>query len=163
MTVYDVQSLTRQCTATGRALQVGERFWASLSERDGKFVRSDFAASAWAGPPENAIAYWMGTVPAADRPKKPIIHDELLMDCLNRLDGSFDPAQTRFRYVVALLLMRRKRLKFEDAGPDDLVLRDAKTGEKIRIHDPRLSEAEIETVQNDVMMAFGWQEPGVAQ
>ena len=156
MTAYDIQNPTRLCAATGRALQVGEKYWAVLSEQDGKFVRNHYSAAAWPGPSPRAIAYWTGTVPPADRPMKPVIADELLVDCLNRLAGTTDPHQIRFRYVVALLLMRRKRYKFDDAGPNDLTLRDAKTGEKIRVADPRLDESEIEAVQDDVLRSFGW-------
>jgi hypothetical protein len=155
MTAIDLQPSTRTCAATGRALQAGERFWASLTEQAGKIVRNDFAAPNWPGPPPNAIAYWTGTVPPADRPQKRTIPDDLLLDCLHRLDGTTDPAQLRFRYVVALLLMRRKRYKFDDAGPDDLVLRDPKTGDRVRVRDPRLGDDEIAQVQDEVLAMLG--------
>ena len=90
-----------------------------------------------------------------------MINDELLMDCLGRLADAVEPGPIRFRYVVALLLMRRKRLKFEDAKRDAaeqeiLVLRDAKTGDRFHVIDPRLSEDESATVQDEVFNVFGW-------
>jgi hypothetical protein len=144
------------CAASGRALQVGERYYAVLHDHNGKFVRTDYSLTAWTEPPANAIAYWTGKVPPADRPNKPIIDDELLMECLNRLAESSDLNQIRFRYVVALLLMRRKRLKYDDAGADFLTLRDSKSGEKKRIVDPRMTEQEITDVQEEVFKVFGW-------
>jgi hypothetical protein len=157
----EVQSITRICAATGRELQVGERYCAVLVEQEGKFVRKDYAASNWPGAPSNAIAYWSGKVQPSDRPQKPIINDEMLADCLSRLDGTDDISKVRFRYVVALLLMRRKRLKFEDSGRDVsgndfLLLRDTKSGDRVRIVDPRLTDSEITDVQDEVFRMFGW-------
>ena len=122
---------------------------------------TDYAAEKWPGPPDNAIAYWTGRVPPTDRPQKPVINDELLLDCFSRLADAVEPNQIRFRYVVSLLLMRRKRMKFEDAkrdanGQDVLVLRDAKTGDRFEILDPRLNEDETATVQDEVFQMLGW-------
>ena len=64
------------------------------------------------------------------------------------------------RYVLALLLMRRKRLKFEEAryegDQEVLQLRCAKTGAQHRIVNPRLSEVEMGAVQEEVFKVLGW-------
>jgi hypothetical protein len=161
-TEFDIQGPTRVCTATGRELLAGERFYAVLLDEAGKFVRKDFAADAWAGPPTDAVAFWAGRVPASDRPRKPTFNDELLLDCFHHLTGSAEAGRVNFRYVVALLLMRRRRLKFEDVrraedGAHVLVVRDAKSGTRYEVADPRLSEAEITTVQDEVFKVLGWE------
>ncbi|OWK43249.1 hypothetical protein [Fimbriiglobus ruber] len=159
---FNIQGPTRLCAASGRELLPGDRFYAVLTDEDGKFVRRDFAADAWAGPPAGAVAFWVGRVPASNRPRKPTFNDELLIDCFNHLAGTTDPDRLNFRYVVALLLMRRKRLKFEDAqtvpgGTPVLVVRDARTGARHEVADPRLSEAEIVAVQDEVFKVLGWE------
>lgn len=160
MADYDIAGPTRRCAATGRELLPGDRFYAVLADEAGKFVRKDFAADAWGGPPAGAVAFWAGRVPPADRPRKPTVNDELLLDWFHHLAGSPDPARANLRYVAALLLMRRKRLKFEDLrradGRDVLVLRDAKSGGRHEVPDPRLTEAEIAAVQDEVFQAVGW-------
>lgn len=161
VTEYEIQGPTRVCSASGRELKPGERFFAVLADRDGRFVRTDYAAEQWPGPPDKAIAYWSGRVPPTDRPQKPVINDDLLMDCFLRMADALEPNQIRFRYVVTLLLMRRKRMKFEDTkrdeiGQDVLVVRDAKTGDRFEIQDPRLSEEETVAVQNEVFQLLGW-------
>ena len=83
------------------------------------------------------------------------------MDCFLRMADALEPNQIRFRYVVTLLIMRRKRMKFEDtkrdaSGQDVLVVRDAKTGDRFEIHDPRLSEEETVAVQNEVFQLLSW-------
>ena len=51
---------------------------------------------------------------------------------------------------------------FEDArraadGPAVLVVRDAKTGARHEVADPRLAAAEVEAVQAEVFHVLGWQ------
>ena len=58
-------------------------------------------------------ADWLDWVAARD--VRNWCDDDLLLDCFERLQEDSDPARLSFRYVVALLLMRRKRLKFEEA------------------------------------------------
>lgn len=163
MTEYDIQGPTRVCAASGRDLKPGDRYFAVLAEGDGKLSRTDYAADAFPGPPPGAVAYWAGKVPLAGaKPKKPAINDELLLDCFDRLKGSSDPDGLNFRYVAALLLMRRKRFKFEDATRDDLnrdvmIVRDARGGATHHVVDPRLTEDQIAAVQTEVFRVLGWE------
>ncbi len=157
-----VQPPTRVCAATGRSLAAGERVYSALTDEAGRFVRRDYAADAWAGPPDGAVAHWAGRVPATAGPKKPTFNEELLLDCFHHLGGRAEPDRAAFRYVVALLLMRRKRLKFEDVravpgGASVLVLRDAKGGGRHEVPDPKLSDAQAEAVQGEVFRLLGWE------
>ena len=162
MTDFDIAAPTRRCAATGVPLNPGDKYYAVLTTADdGKFVRTDFAADAWRGPPAGTIAFWAGRIPPADRPRKPTFNDEHLAGLFAQLAGAADPARVNLRYAVALLLMRRKRLKFEDlrrtpAG-DLMILRDAKSGTRHEVADPRLSEAEIAAVQDEVFRQLGWE------
>jgi len=161
MTDYEIQGPTRVCAATGRELKPGDRFHAVLTERAGKFVRTDFAAEAWPGAPLEAVAHWSGRVPADDKPRKPVINDEVLLGCFERLQDATDTDGLNFRYVAALLLMRRKRFRFEDvarddAGRDVMVLKDVKSGTVHPVLDPRLTDDQIALVQAEVFRVLGW-------
>jgi hypothetical protein len=161
MTDYEIQGPTRVCAATGRELKSGDQFHAYLTERDGKFVRTDYAAEEWPGPPPEAVAHWSGRVPADDKPRKPVINDEVLLGCIDRLKDANDTDGLSFRYVAALLLMRRKRLRFEDvardeAGSDVLLLKDIKVGAIHQVIDPRLTDEQIDAVQSEVFRVLGW-------
>jgi hypothetical protein len=158
--VYPIQNHTRVCAATGRALAPGERVYSVICDEAGQLLRRDFAANAWRGPPDGAIAFWCGKVPQPEKPNRLPIDDDLLMECFNRLSADNDPARIRFRYVVGLLLLRRKRLKFEDSHRDGdveiLRLRCPRTGEVVELIDPRLTEAEMTEVQDEVFHLLGW-------
>jgi hypothetical protein len=161
MTDYQIQPNTRRCAITGRDLLPGERFFTALLEEGGQFLRQDYSSEAWQGPPEGALGFWCGRVPAPEEGRKLRIDDELLMDCFTRLEGQTDPGRVSFRYVLALLLMRRKRFKFEEARKEGdtelLCLRCARSGAKHRVVNPRLTADEMAAVQDEVFKVLGWQ------
>jgi hypothetical protein len=161
MTNYQIHGPARVCAATGRELRPGEAVLSVLRDEDGQFVRTDYSADAWPGPPAGAIAWWAGRIPEAGRVGKPTINDDLLVDCFEHLADTADPARQKFRYVVALLLMRRKRFKFEDARKRDeresLVVRDAKSGRRFEVDDPQLTEPEMDAVRDEVFRVLGWE------
>jgi hypothetical protein len=161
MTDYQIQPSTRRCALTGRELRPGEKVFTALLEDGGKFLRQDYSSEAWQGPPPGAFSFWCGRVPARDEARKPRIDDELLLDCFQRLEGQADPNRVSFRYVVALLLMRRKRLKFDEARKDGerelLYLRCARTGAKHEVVNPRLTEGQMVAVQEEVFKVLGWE------
>jgi hypothetical protein len=161
MTDYQIQPNTRRCTLTGRELKPGETFYTALLEEGGKFLRQDYSSEAWQGPPAGAFSFWCGRVPAQEESRRPRIDDDLLADCFQRLEGQTEPGRVSFRYVVALLLMRRKRFKFEEtrteAGRELLRLRCTRTGAAHEVINPRLTEQEMVAVQEEVFKVLGWQ------
>ena len=158
---YQIQPNSRRCTATGRELRPGEKVFSVLLDEDGKLVRKDFAEEAWRGPPAEAFSFWVGRVVAPDLKKRAPIDDEMLLDCFKRLEDQKEASRIRFRYVVALLLMRRKRLRFEEAkkenGQEILTLRCMRTGARYPVINPVLSDEETAAVQDEVFQALGWQ------
>jgi len=158
---YQIQPNTRRCAVTGRELRPGEKFYSVLLDENGTFVRQDYSTEAWQGPPSGAFSFWTGRIPVGEESKRPPIDDELLLDCLQRLEGQSEPARVNYRYVVALLLMRRKRLRFEEARKEGdqefLLLRCVRTRNIYRVQNPRLTEEEMSAVQEEVFKVLGWQ------
>jgi hypothetical protein len=161
MSEYQIQANTRRCAATGRELRPGERYYSVLLEEAGKFVRKDYGAESWRGAPAGAFSFWQGRITTGPAPRKMAFDDDLLADCFHRLEGEGEPSKLGFRYVLALLLMRRKRFQFEEVrqekGQEALQLRCTRTGARFRVIDPGLTEEEIESVQEDVFQALGWE------
>jgi hypothetical protein len=159
---YQIQANTRRCAVSGRELQAGEKFYSVLTEEHGKLVRLDYAADAWQGPPHGTFSFWSGRVPADEEQRRPRIDDELLADCFRRLEGTTEPGQLSFRYVVALLLMRRKRFRFEEArvegGREIVCLRCNRTRTRHEVVNPRLTQEEMAAVQDEVFQVLGWEQ-----
>ncbi len=161
MMEYQIQPNTRRCAVTGRELRPGEKFYSVLLDGSGKFLRQDYSSEAWQGPPHGSFSFWAGHIPAGEENSRSPIDEELLMDCLQRLEGESEPARVNFRYIVALLLMRRKRLRFEQArtegDQETLLLRCVRTRNTYRVLNPRLAEEELAAVQEEVFNVLGWQ------
>ena len=159
MTDYQIQNSTRRCALTGRELKAGERYYSVLLDEGGTFTRKDYALEVWQGPPAGAFSFWQGRLAAGNTPRRPIIDDEMLVECFQRLEGDEDPNKRSFRFVLALLLMRRRRFKLaetrQDGGQEVLVLRCTRTGVQHEVFDPGMSDEELEGVQDDVFRAIG--------
>jgi hypothetical protein len=161
MTDYQIQPHTRRCASTGRELLPGERYYTALVEEGDRLLRKDYSTEAWHGPPAGTFGFWSGQVPPADLARRPRIDDEMVLDCFQRLQGQEEPSRVSFRYVLALLLMRRKRLKFEEARTDGaneiLRLRCPHSREIFEVVNPRLTSDELAAAQQEVFKVLGWE------
>jgi len=157
---YQIQANTRRCAVTGLELKPGERYYSVLIDEGTTLMRQDYSLASWQGPPEGAFSFWQGKLPEGTAPRRPPIDDEILMECFGRLEGDLEPARLSFRYVLTLLLVRRKRLRLEDVrqegGQEVLCLRDARSGARHQVIDPALPDDELEAVQDDVFQLLGW-------
>jgi hypothetical protein len=160
MIEYQIQPNTRRCIVSGRELRPGERYFTALLEEPGGFVRQDNAAEAWQGPPPAAFGFWSGRVPTPSEPIRPRFDEDLLEECFHRLTDQTEPSRINFRYVVALLLIRRKRFRFErtlfEDGVEKLETISVKTGQKHLVVNPQLTDEEMSQVQAEVFQVLGW-------
>jgi hypothetical protein len=157
---YQIQPNSRRCAVTGRQMQPGERYYTALLEVNHQFVRQDYSQESWQGPPAGAFSFWTGLVQTGTEKTKPRFDDDLLEECFQRLEGQAEPSRVNFRYVVALLLMRRKRFRFEtsmvEAGMEKMTLRCLRTNQKHEVVNPRLSDNDMAQVQEEVFNVLGW-------
>ncbi len=79
-------------------------------------VRQDFSAAAWAGPPEGALGWWKSQIPLVETKKVQWAPNDVLLDLFEQLAEPADRAD--LRYVLALLLIRRRVLRLEDTEQD---------------------------------------------
>jgi hypothetical protein len=156
---FPIQESTRRCARTGRELQPGEICYSVLYERDGQWIREDYSAEAWQGPPAGAFCFWRGRVPPPDRPRKLVLNAEALWDCFLQLTDRSDPQSLQMRYVLALLLIRRRRLRLEGVdwrdGAEILRLRCPRTRQEYEVINPGLPDADLERVQQHIHHLLG--------
>jgi hypothetical protein len=113
---YEIQRCTRRCAASGRELAEGEAFFSVLISEGAQVQRYDYAAAAWTGPPEKAIGWWKSQMPSRDAKKSHLAPSEALLEFFVGLADQ--PEQQDLRYVLALLLVRRRILRLEETGQD---------------------------------------------
>jgi hypothetical protein len=160
VTEYQIQPNSRRCAITGRELEPGERYFSALVEEGNQLLRRDYCQEAWTGPPSGAFSFWTGRVPPPLENARPRFDDDLLEECFHRLAAQTDPGRINFRYVVTLLLLRRKRLKLDQTatenGVETLTVRSTRDGSRCEVVNPRLTEDEMRQVQDEVFQVLGW-------
>jgi len=116
---YHVSSTTGRCCVTGRELSEGEEYFSVLFDRQEGLVRQDFCSEAWTGPPPGAYCHWKARMAAQAPPKRLWVDNEALINLFLRLAEETNPARMAFRFVLALILMRKRILKYEETLADE--------------------------------------------
>jgi hypothetical protein len=126
---YEVERCTRRCVVSGRELQDGEEFYSVLSADRGQVHRTDYAAEHWSGPAESALAWWKSRMPTREAKKGQLAPNEVLLQLFAELEQI--PEKADMRYVLALLLVRRRVLREEEVEHDEA------GREVMRVYSPR--------------------------
>lgn len=106
----DIRGGVRRCVRTDRVLRGSDHYFSLLREEKGCLVRKDFAAEQWEGPPADAFAWWESEPDPNNKGQKAAPNEVLL-----RLFDQWaeDPQQAEDRFVLALLLVRRRVFRLE--------------------------------------------------
>jgi hypothetical protein len=157
-TDWTIQSRSGRCAATGRDFAEGEVFHTLLFRERGGFRREDLSDEAWKERQADAAAprpysFWRTKFePAPTVPET--LAKETAEDLLRRYMSGQDEGHANARYILALMLERKRLLKQIEAKEDihgrTLVYEHVKTGEVFIVPDPGLRLDQIETVQSEV-------------
>lgn len=148
---YQVKNLGRTCAATGNPLEPGSVCYCVLVERDGQQLRLDYSAEGWTGPPDDCVGEWVTRVPDNTGGRR-VVDVEALFRYFEQLTEDANPARDRFRYVLALQLLQKRRLRLEgtrrdDEGNDFLQLIGSRSEGPFEVPDEALPEDEINRIQ----------------
>lgn len=180
---WKVERSAGACASCEKALGPGDTRFSALydgqdeqSEQDEQsaLVRRDYCADCWpAKQGGGEFSFWRMVIPEPEeeedgkRKLSRLIDTDTLLDILRDTPDSADPQKKRFRFVIALMLMRRKKLKLvsigrrpapDGSGPRDvLVLKMAGKGQKqtLDIADVKMSEEEMISAQDEVGELIG--------
>jgi hypothetical protein len=113
---YEVQRSTRHCTATGREFAPGETYYSVLVTEGGELKRHDYAAGVWQGPPQEAVGWWKSQIPDRTTARKRWAPNDVMLDFWDEL--AEQPDKQDMRYVLTLLLVRRRVFRLEEEKHD---------------------------------------------
>ncbi|MFM7134841.1 MAG: hypothetical protein ACKO0W_11045, partial [Planctomycetota bacterium] len=117
--------------------------------------RMDFTEAGWnsAQRPKGVIAFWKATVPEPGEKKRGFVDDQTLLDLFERLGGDERPHRVRFRFVLMLLLVRKKLLRVTGTASEGGVERwsvlpkgAAEGEEPQQVVNPKLAEDELKEI-----------------
>lgn len=155
---YRLKPLGTTCAATGEPLLPGEKVMsvaiATNEGPDGGFERKDYSRTGWEQVGEevsqNCLAQWQAVVPPPIR-KKPGLDPDEQMARFEQLTEEDAPHQAALVYVLALWLVRKRRLKMEGSFEEDGVERLKVVGMRgegtFEIRDQTLGLADIDALQ----------------
>lgn len=167
---WNIKQRSETCAATGRPFLEGESFHTALLREGEGFQRLDLSEEAWKARNEDPAApvvfsSWRSKFePPAPPPPEPLPRDDA-EGMLRRLLESNDPAHTNTRYLLAVMLERKKILRPQPSpGKETLVYEHASTGETFLIADPNLSLSDLAAVQEEVSaLLAGMSSPAPAE
>lgn len=151
---YNVKPIGRTCDGTGKELVPGSLCHSVLVEKNGELLRFDYSEEGWTTPMEGYLAHWRCDVPEAAAVTKKTFDPDDLMRQFEQLCEEASPAQDKFRYVLALLLLQRRRLKLEGTKIVDdeefLELNGARGEGIFLIPDQQLDDVEVQQMQEAI-------------
>ena len=150
---FEIERFTRQCRATGRDLAPGEAFFSVVVSEGSQVRRYDYAADAWPGPPEGAIGWWKSQRNSEETSRRHWAPNDVILDLFDRLEQQ--PENQDMRYVLALLLVRRRVFRTEEThdeaeGPEVLALYCPRRDATYRVPVVRPDQTRVELIQNEL-------------
>ncbi len=165
---WSIRSRATHCALSERPFAEGEVFHTVIyfdPESNG-YVRRDVAIDVWSQEvaERKPIAYWRTTyTPHVAEAKPEVTSKESAMALLQRFIEEDDPMTENARYILALMLERKRILSptatKEVDGNKMLFYENKKTGEVFIVRDPELRLDELATLQDEVAMLLGFGGP----
>jgi len=163
---WSIRSRAHACALTNRPFEDGESFHTTIyfDPEENGYVRRDVCAEAWAQEVEQRkpVAAWKTIYSRVLAEAKPeITPKESAQALLQRFIEDGDPRTENARYILALMLERKRQLhqtaEKEIDGAKMLFYENRKTGEIFIVRDPELKLSEMADMQDEVatLLAFG--------
>ncbi len=125
---WNIGRVDWRCAECQSELPPATSCWAVLSENSPDavrqsglpFQRQNYCEGCWQSQFETGLlkgvfSHWKTSVPEPNRKARLLVDDHVLVDLFTRLGEQMDGANLRFRFVLALLLMRKRILRYESS------------------------------------------------
>jgi len=151
---WEIDKPLGQCYGTGRKIQYGEEYFGALVETAEGLQRRDFCADYWEKEKPDAFCHWRTRLPHPDQKKQIFVDDEMLLAFFDRLARETEQEKINFRFVLALILMRKRRLKYDSSRMDNdkeiWRLRFAGDKQTVEVINPHLDDEQIEQLSSQI-------------
>jgi hypothetical protein len=152
---YEVGRPLGRCCVTGQPIEPGQKFVAALLETPAGFERADCSLDAWPSHDrKDVVAFWQTVMPRPEQKKKIFVDDTVLCELFERLADVSEPAKLHFRFVLGLILMRKRLIIYEstrtDSGREIWSVRMKGRQDFLDLLNPKLDEAQIREVSQQL-------------
>lgn len=154
MAEWEIEKTLGRCYGTGEQFKVGRDYFAALVETDEGFQRRDYSVEYWQEEKPSVYCYWKTRMPDAGQKKKLFVDIEMLMTFFERLAEETDQERINFRFIITLVLMRKRRLKYNSSriedGQEIWTLRVTAQDRTVEAVNPNLTEDKIEQLSSQI-------------
>jgi hypothetical protein len=154
MVEWDINKPIGQCSGSGRAIEYGEEYFGALVQTEEGLKRCDFSADYWQSEKPDVFCFWKSKLPDPEQKKQIFIDDNMLMAFFERLQNETEQEKINFRFVLALILMRKRYFKYDETKNEDgnEIWRLRVVGEKdfVEVINPHLDEEQIEQLSSQL-------------
>jgi hypothetical protein len=156
---WQIQRRAHHCAATNTPFAEGDVLYSLLFQEKQGLRREDLCEAAWKARQPDIIPYyyWKSKYekPATTASANPeAMPREGVESLLRRLSHEDEPQTLNVRYILVLMLERKRVLKPIDEKPSDegriLIYEHVKTGEAFLVIDPMLRLDQIDAIQQEI-------------
>jgi hypothetical protein len=167
---WNFQNRSPVCSQCQTMFEAKSECFTVLSRANADYVRQDLCRSCWeaAGGPSirekmGVISSWQGTYEPPPPPPVDPLPKEDAESLLRKMAERNDPAESETKYILAVMLERKRILKHRETQKTEeklLVYEHVKTGEVFLIQDPQLRLDQLVEVQKKVSAMLSSAGPG---
>src|SRR5687768_12097795 len=156
---YDVARPHGQCGVCQKVIEPEQKLMAALLDLPTGFQRIDCCMECWPNyERKDVVAFWQTVMPRPEQKKKLFVDDTVLCELFEHLADVREPAKQNFRFVLGLILMRKRLVIYENTkrdGENEIwVVRMKGRQDHLDLLNPRLDEEQVKDVSqqlNDIL------------
>jgi hypothetical protein len=154
MDEWEINRPLGQCCGSGKKIKHGEEYFGALVETEQGLQRRDFCVDYWESEKPSVFCFWKTRLPHPDQKKQIFVDDQMLMAFFERLAEETEQEKINFRFVLALVLMRKRRLKYDSSrtqdGKEIWCLRIVGDKQTVEMVNPHLDEEQIKQLSSQI-------------
>jgi len=154
---YAVPRPAGTCFVSGRSFEPGEKLFTALRDTPQGLLRVDVAPEHWeAFDKADVLGSWQTTMPRPEARKKLFVDDAVLLDLFERLADATEPPKLNFRFVLGLILMRKRLLAYDGSETRDsqewwrMKVKGRPDSPPLGLLNPHLGEAQVAEVSGQL-------------
>ncbi|MBI2899016.1 MAG: hypothetical protein HYY17_02455 [Planctomycetes bacterium] len=151
---WKVERRKKRCTVCERVFASEEELCSCIVEAEGAFSRRDLCLACWERRTSEPFSFWRTRMPRIRERKLEDIG--AMVEFFKRLVAapSEDPLRRKITYLVALILMRKKRLKLAGVRAAALLVEKSWDGDVAEIPEPAIGDEELQTLRVEMEKLF---------
>ncbi|MCD4831548.1 MAG: hypothetical protein K8R02_07070 [Anaerohalosphaeraceae bacterium] len=135
------------CAGTDLIIEPDCEYFAALVEAEEGLTRRDYSCDYWQQNRPEVFCYWKSKMPKQEQKKNLFVDNDMLLAFFDRLENETDQDKLNFRFVLMLILMRKRILKYDSSksldGKEVWVLKVVHRDHRAEVVNPQLTEEQV--------------------